>query len=173
MNKKVRYAAGAAAAAIPTLGLMMPGAAAAAPVHKQASGGKTVTLRHLRATPDAGCTGKNKVVTTNNHNSTLRFWWTAEPQASGACIGTVKGYTRAPLLNAESYWRIRIYEHNRAGKKVMGFSHHVNGPEPGLMMPSHSFSYGVHRSFGFEPIQVCMAAVTQFGTTSPTCHSVT
>lgn len=169
MKKKVYYAAGAVAAAVPVLGLMTP--AVAAPAQKVMPNGKTVSLRHLSVTAaPAGCTGTRKEVNaTNAANSTLRFWWIPEPQSSGVCIRDVQGHTRTDLIFPTSYWRVRIYDHTRSGKKEMAYSKHIHFTEFGR---STSFADSVYQNFGLPPVQVCMAAVTSQGTTPPTCASV-
>jgi hypothetical protein len=176
MKKKVRYAAGIVGAAVPALGLMVP-AATAATAHKPAASGKTVTLlRHHQAAAVAGCTGTTKVVKTNSINSTLRFYWTPEftGTSNAACIGTVEGFTADGLVTAASDWRIRIYGHNRSGKKEMEYSHRIQAPEPGLMENSHSFTDPVHNVYGALPVQVCMAPIGPNVPKGvpPTCRSV-
>ncbi len=179
MKKKVRYAAGAVGAAVPAFGLMVPAAAAAAvPAHKPAVSRKTVALhpRILAAASSTSsgaatgaCTGSKEVTATDKFNSTVRFWWKPEfvGTSNAACIGTVEGHTAIGLLTAESYWRVRIYGRNAKGKKVLEFSQHNLGPEPGLLENSHSFVEGIHNIYGALPVQVCMAAVGPFISPAP------
>jgi hypothetical protein len=173
MKKKVRYAAGAVMTAVPVLGLMTPAAPAqaTAPAQKVMPNGKTVSLRHLSVTAAAaGCTGtKKEVNATNSKFSTLRFWWIPEPQASAVCIRDVQGFTRVTMMFPTSYWRIRIYQHTRAGKKEMAYSKHI--PYNPFGNP-HSFADPVYQSFGQPPVQVCLATVTSALTTPPACASV-
>ena len=163
MKKKVRFALGAAGVT-PILGMMMPAvpAAAATPASSAKTAGKAVSLRHT-GVPAAGCTGHNQTPTVFNSNNTLNmFYFYTINGASGACIGTVK-YHIDPGDGSSA--RIRIYAwsrshhaHNRVFSKVTG--------DPN--------SYGVHRSFSYRPVQVCVAGVSPHGGVDETaaCHSV-
>jgi hypothetical protein len=172
MKKKVYYAAGAVAAAVPVLGLMTP--AVAAPAQKVMPNGKTVSLRHLSVTAaPAECTGTKKVVQTNTQFSVLRFWWTkSQQEPHNACIGTVEGYIPGGLAPGEGYWRLRIYDFpGNEGSKIMSYSHHF--PVTNRAHQS-SWTVGIHESFGWPPVQVCAAFVLTPGGVhnTPICHSV-
>jgi hypothetical protein len=163
--KKVRYALGAAGA-IPAIGLMAPATTAAAntPAHKTTA--KTVSLRHTSATPAAsGCTG-NTEAKASNISITLKFWHTYHPSFGTSCIGTVETSFFAGLTGSSD--RVRIYAHSLGGKKHLAYSH----LEP-ARTDTHFFAVGVHKSFGYPPIQVCTAAVS-FDTVrqGPLCKSV-
>ena len=59
-----------------------------------------------------------------------------------------------PLYNS-SYDRVRIYAHRLSGAKYQVYSGHFKGNFDGV----YKFSPGVHRSFGYPPIQVCVAGI--------------
>lgn len=159
--KKVRYALGAVGV-VPAIGMMAP---VAAPAQATATAAKTVSLQHSSAA--AGCTG-NTVATKSNVSVKLKFWHTYHPAYDTSCIGTVEVSFFAALQNASSA-RFRIYAHSLGGAKYKAYSHfsHNSG--------KHYFADGVHRSFGYPPIQVCVAAVntnTGIVTQGPLCKSV-
>ena len=165
MKKKVRYALGAAGA-VPALGMMMP-AAAAATAHAPKTTAKTVSLQHSSAAA-SGCTGTIEAHA-SMHSVHLEFWHTDNPTYGTTCIGTVKTVFSRPLYS-HSYDRVRIYAHYLNGTKYRAYSRHIPGSGFGV----YRFSLGVHRSFGYLPVQVCTAGIDSFGRAvmGPLCKSV-
>jgi len=163
--KKVRYALGAMGA-LPAIGMMMP-ATTAATTHAPKTTAKTVSLRHSSAAT-SGCTG-NTEATASIHSVRLRFWHTYNPVYGTSCIGTVETVFSQSLLSS-SYDRVRIYAHYLSGAKHRVYSNHIKAATGN----QHFFVDGVHRSFGYRPIQVCTAAVHGNGSVfeGPVCRSV-
>ncbi len=163
--KKVRYALGAVGA-VPAVGMMMP-ATAAATAHAEKATAKTVSLQHRSATA-SGCTGTTEA-SARIHSVRLEFWHTYNPTYGTSCIGTVVT-AFSKFLHSHSYDRVRIYAHYISGAKHRVYSH----PSYGTFSGKLRFSDGVHRSFGYLPIQVCTAAVNSQGRVSmgPVCKSV-
>jgi hypothetical protein len=163
--KKVRYAWGTVAA-VPVLGMMMPPATVATAQARDTTA-KTVSLQHSAAA--SGCTG-NTAATASAHSLKLQFWHTYHPAYATSCIGTVETVFSKDLLATLSYDRIRIYAHSLGGAKHQVYSHHA-WPHG---LAEHRFSIGVHRSYGYLPIQVCTAAVSSKGKVlmGPLCKSV-
>jgi hypothetical protein len=179
--KKVHYAWGAVGA-VPAIGVMAIPAIAAAPQAPAATArattpaAKTVSLRHTSAparltaafastsasyastsvNTAGGCTG-NTVATKSNVSTKLKFWHTFHPAYDTSCIGTVE---TAFSQNVSSD-RVRIYAHHLDGTKYKAYSHKAGGY-------GHAFTVGVHRSFGYPPIQVCTAGVSTYS--SPLGH---
>jgi hypothetical protein len=164
--KKVRYAWGTVAA-VPVLGMMMPPATVAAAQARHTTA-KTVSLQHSAAA--SGCTGNTRA-TAGNLSVKLKFWHTYHPAYATSCIGTVSTSFFIGLKSSESdYDRIRIYAHSLGGAKHMVY-HTSPKAKTGNQ---HIFGVGVHRSFGYLPIQVCAAAVHGNGSVfeGPVCKSV-
>lgn len=191
--KKVRYAWGAVGA-VPAIGVMLAPAAAVTPQAAAAtaktatSTAKTVSLRHTSAPAQlsaafastsasyastsvnttGGCTG-HTAATKSNASMTMKFWHTFHPAFDTSCIGTVQA-SFFKKLSSSSHFRVRIYAHHLDGTKYKVFSRSPKVGSPAR----HFFSLGVHRSFGYPPIQVCIAAINPFGGLSdgPLCKSV-
>jgi hypothetical protein len=193
--KKVHYAWGAVGA-VPAIGVMAIPAIAAAPQAPAATArattpaAKTVSLRHTSAparltaafastsasyastsvNTAGGCTG-NTVATKSNVSTKLKFWHTFHPAYDTSCIGTVVVSYFNKIGSYSSYNRVRIYAHHLDGAKYKAYSHHSKARSTG----QHLFTDGVHRSFGYPPIQVCVAAVSYYGNRDvdgPVCKSV-
>ena len=133
--KKVRHVLGAAAFAVPVLGVMAPLAADAAPM-----------------APDAGCTGvtAKKVTGASEY---MKFWHTGYSQSQ--CIGTVVGHFsyNDPTGSdpAPSSFRVTI-RHNGtvvSPPRTVDF-----GPGPGTSWST--VSVGLHRRYA-DPVEVCGA----------------
>jgi hypothetical protein len=160
MSKRVRYAAGAIGLA-PAIGLAMQPAAAAPSAHDHAMtkprAGKSVSL--LRA-----CTGTIQATSSGNSPvDKIQFFYTPFSPAS-TCIGTVKTHF---FISAEtSELRVRVWEHSQGGGKHLGFSQSTGSLGHGY----HSVTWGIHRTFGFSPIQVCVAKA--FPPNSAVCKGV-
>src|SRR6266702_385790 len=164
--KKVRYAFGAVGA-VPAVGMMMP-ATAAATAHAQKATAKTVSLQR-RSAAASGCTG-NTYASAKNISVKLFFWHTYNPTSGTSCIGTVDTSFLGGV-GPTSYDRVRIYAHYLNGAKHRVYSRQLWGAYP----PKHFFDDGVHRSYGYLPIQVCTAAVSSIGSQvkqGPVCKSV-
>jgi hypothetical protein len=178
---------------------MTPAAPAATAAHAQKANAKTVSLQHSRmspahiasalassTSPDVGgtCTGTREKKFSGMGIAT-HFWWkfgTGAHQTS-LCIGTVITSLNVNLGDS-SYLRTRIYGRSLGGAKVKRYSHHSPGsvvtlctlsPRSKCFAKNH-FDTHVKRWIGFEPVQVCTAAVNDVGTgrliRGPICTSV-
>ena len=162
--KKVRYAIGAAGA-IPALAAMAA-PAAAAPQAPAARTTKTVSLQH---SVTAGyCTGAQEA-TASVRSVHVAFWHTFSPTYDTSCIGTVEAAFSRIMYNS-SYARYRIWDYSLGGAHKMAYSHHSKGSDFG----TYHFADGVHRAFGYVPVEVCVAGVNWSGRVfqGPACRSV-
>jgi hypothetical protein len=200
--KKVRYLAGAVAAVVPAIGLVLPvpaaSAAPAAPAHPARPGAKTVSLRHAAAaridaaaagvsstavsqsvSPGVGTCSGHTEVHLNAAALSTKFWYTNET-GSLVCIGTVDGKLYGGGHNPQQELRVRIY--SGSGKhKRMAYGAKVGGHIHGYT--SITAQQVLHRKFGYSeghPIEVCTAWIDVGGlvdqTSSliagPQCRSV-
>jgi hypothetical protein len=165
--KKVRYAWGAVGV-VPALAVMPAATAATATAQAPGTTAKTVSLQHSAVT--SGCTASTGAKA-NNMSVKLQFWHKYNPTYDTSCIGTVSTSFFVRLASSESdYDRIRIYARSLGGAKYKAFSRHY----PAITSHQHIFTEGIHRSFGYPPIQVCTAAVHGNGSVfeGPVCKSV-
>jgi hypothetical protein len=174
--KKVKYAVGLLGMA-PALGLMTPALAATTGSHapeaklansKAKVAKKKVSLAHA-VTPDVTCTGGTSTHVTNGQ-AYLKFFYTDHSPAS-TCIGTVKA--TLDYSHQDSTGWIHIYDHSNGGKKRTAYSHSWN---TGSNYGRFAVSTGVHKPFGYSPIQVCIKRINnnspEHFTYSVTCKSV-
>jgi hypothetical protein len=162
--KKVRYAI-SAAGAIPALAAMAAPAAAAPQAPAAAPSTKTVSLHHTAA---GYCTGSQEA-TGSVRSVHIAFWHTFSPTYDTSCIGTVEAaFSRD--MDQSSYARYRIWDYSLGGTHKMAYSHHSKGSTFGTF----HFADGVHRAFGYVPVQVCVAGVNYSGRVfqGPACRSV-
>jgi hypothetical protein len=161
--KKVRYAIGAAGA-IPALAAMAA-PAAAAPQAPAARTTKTVSLQH---TVTAGyCTGAQQA-TAKTVSAKVWFWHTFSPTYDTSCIGTVDMSFIGAVQNASSV-RLRIWDYSLGGAHKLAYQHWSHKSQ------GHYFTDGVHRAFGYVPVEVCAAAIntnTSQIKQGPVCKSV-
>jgi hypothetical protein len=89
MSKKVRYAIGALGA-LPALGLLAQGPAAAA-THTPKKTAKTVSLHHGPTVAGVGCVGQYSHLAKSSYSEVILQLWT-KPNGGRECVGTIHAF---------------------------------------------------------------------------------
>jgi hypothetical protein len=162
--KKVRYAAGAAAAMAPVLAFAVPAGAQAAAAGPQPA--KRVSHLPGPAHNFGKCTGTQSALE-GTSSQFEGFWYT--PHGNSTCIGTVDGsYRQIGQEPNPTYFRVRIWYYDDIVSSAYGTI------TPGHEGPGNFSGTTAFHQYYPNPVRVCAAWLTAYYGVigSPVCITV-